>query len=58
MTIILNPTLNVIKLQLTLTNNLQQLSSNHRLKLTLSKRHWHGTHFALNIQLFNFQKRH
>ena len=58
MTIILHPTLNVIKLQLPLTNNLQQLARSHARQLTLSKRYRQGAHLTLNIQLFNFQKRH
>lgn len=55
MPIISKPTLNIIKLQLPLTNNLQQLPRLHAVKFTFSKRYRQGTHFAFNIQGFKAQ---
>ena len=56
MPITLNPTLNIVKLQLAFADDLKQLPSRHALQLPLCKRHGHGAHFAFNIQLFNRQK--
>jgi hypothetical protein len=56
MPVVLDPTLNIFKLQLPLANNLQQLPHNHTCQLALSKRYWQRAHLTPNIQLFNFQK--
>ena len=55
MSVILDPALYVIKLQLTLADDLKQLPRHHGFELTLSKSHWQRAHFAPNIQLFNAQ---
>ena len=54
--VILQPPLNVIKLQFTLTHNLQKLPQSHPLQLPLCENNWHGAHFPLNVQFFNIQK--
>lgn len=45
----LNPALNIIKLQHTLTHNLQQLPRSHAVEFPLRESHREGTHFALNV---------
>ncbi len=55
MPVIFDPTLNIIKLQLTFTYNLQKLPYSHRCKLTFCQRYWHRTHFTFNIYFFNRQ---
>ena len=55
MPIIPNPPLNIIKLQFTLADNLQQLPRRHAFELSLCQRHGHRAHFSFNIQLFKAQ---
>jgi hypothetical protein len=57
-TIIRHPMRNVTKLQLALAGNLQKPADRQLCQLALCQSHWHGAHFAFNINFLDAHSAH